>query len=174
MSEPLSKRHYEQEALKRMSKSKNKSRPQLPVVDSCEQICYNGPLVTALKRGMLAPETVFDLAATFDVLADPTRIKILHCLAQGELCVCDLAHVLGMSMSAVSHQLRRLRDLRLVKYRYAGRMAFYSLDDPFLKQMLRDAVEHAKGSGASSAMLANEPEPSPESSRNVRKRQYAR
>lgn len=154
-----------------MPKSNKRNGPQqLPVLDSCEQLCYNAPLVNALKGGMLAPETVFDLAATFDVLADPTRIKILHCLAQGELCVCDLAHVLGMSMSAVSHQLRRLRDLRLVKYRYVGRMAFYALDDAFLKQMLRDAVEHAKGNVGSSAMIADASKLSPAS----RKRQHAR
>ena len=115
---------------------------RLSVADSCEQVCYNAPLVAALKRQMLADDTVLNLAATFEVLADPTRIRIIHVLSQGELCVCDVAHVLKMSMSAISHQLRRLRDLRLVKYRYEGRMSFYSLDDAFTKQMLEGAVKH--------------------------------
>lgn len=112
--------------------------------DTCEQICYNAPLVNKMKREMLADDIVMELAATFEVLADPARIRIIHALSRGELCVCDLAHVLRMSMSAVSHQLRRLRDLRLVKYRCEGRMAFYSVDDEFIKRMLEDAVQHEK------------------------------
>ncbi|MEW6208330.1 MAG: metalloregulator ArsR/SmtB family transcription factor [Acidobacteriota bacterium] len=124
--------------------TKKRSSARLPVHDSCEQICYNAPLVNTIKREMLADDIVMELAATFEVLADPTRIRIIHALSRGELCVCDLAHVLKMSMSAVSHQLRRLRDLRLVKYRYEGRMAFYSVDDEFIKRMLEDAVQHEK------------------------------
>lgn len=119
-----------------------KATTTVPVADGCEQICYNAPLVTALKAQMLTNDTVHDWAATFEILADPTRIRIIHALSQGELCVCDLAHVLKMSMSAISHQLRRLRDLRLVKFRYEGRMSFYSLDDAFTKRMLREAVAH--------------------------------
>ena len=115
---------------------------RLTIADSCEQLCYNAPLVNGIKKGMLADGVVMELAATFQVLADPTRIRIIHALSRGELCVCDLAHVLRMSMSAVSHQLRRLRDLRLVNYRYEGRMAFYSLGDGFIKRMLEDAVQH--------------------------------
>ena len=122
--------------------TKKRASVQLSIADSCEQVCYNAPLVATLKKGMLADDTVMNLAATFEVLADPTRIRIIHALSQGELCVCDLAHVLKMSMSAVSHQLRRLRDLRLVKYRYEGRMSFYSLDDAFTKRMLEGAVKH--------------------------------
>ena len=122
--------------------SKKALSTRFPVDDTCDQLCYNAPLVSTLKKQMLTNNTVMELAATFEVLADPTRIRIIHALSRGELCVCDLAHVLGMSMSAVSHQLRRLRDLRLVKYRYEGRMAFYSLDDEFTKQMLEDAIQH--------------------------------
>jgi DNA-binding transcriptional ArsR family regulator len=124
--------------------TKKRASASLHVRDTCEQICYNAPLVNEMKREMLADNIVMELAATFEVLADPTRIRIIHALSRGELCVCDLAHVLKMSMSAVSHQLRRLRDLRLVKYRYEGRMAFYSVDDEFIKRMLEDAVQHEK------------------------------
>lgn len=128
----------------RATATKKQASARLPVRDSCEQLCYNAPLVNGIKQGMLADGVVIELAATFQVLADPTRIRIIHALSRGELCVCDLAHVLRMSMSAVSHQLRRLRDLRLVKYRYEGRMAFYSVEDGFIKQMLDDAVKHEK------------------------------
>lgn len=126
----------------RATATKKRARVDLPISDTCEQLCYNAPLVNEMKREMLADNIVMELAATFEVLADPTRIRIIHALGRGELCVCDLAHVLRMSMSAVSHQLRRLRDLRLVKYRYEGRMAFYSVDDEFIKRMLEDAVKH--------------------------------
>ena len=124
--------------------AKKRSDMRLPIADTCEQLCYDAPTVRAVKRGMVNDETVRELAATFEVLADPTRLRIIHALGQKELCVCDLAHVLSMSMSAVSHQLRRLRDLRLVKYRYEGRMAFYSLDDAFTKRMLEDAINHVE------------------------------
>lgn len=124
--------------------TKKPTSARLPVRDTCEQVCYDAPLVRALKRELLAEDTVMELAATFEVLADPTRIRIIHALSRGELCVCDLAHVLGMSLSATSHQLRRLRDLRLVKYRYEGRMAFYSLDDEFIKEMLEDGIQHVE------------------------------
>ena len=126
----------------RATATKKPAIAHLPVSDTCERLCYNAPLVNEMKRDMLADNIVMELAATFEVLADPTRIRIIHALGRGELCVCDLAHVLRMSMSAVSHQLRRLRDLRLVKYRYEGRMAFYSVDDEFIKRMLEDAVKH--------------------------------
>ena len=124
--------------------AKKSFKAQLPVADTCEQLCYDAPTVRVVKQGMVSEDTVQQLAATFEILADPTRLRIIHALSRKELCVCDLAHVLSMSMSAVSHQLRRLRDLRLVKYRYEGRMAFYSLDDEFTKRMLEDAVKHVE------------------------------
>ena len=74
-------------------------------------------------------DTVTALAETFRALGDPTRVRILDALSHGELCVCDLAAVLSLSQSAVSHQLRLLRGLRLVRARRAGRMVFYALDD---------------------------------------------
>lgn len=132
------------DATKRRAGKKRAAGAGLPVLDTCEQLCYDAPLVAAVKRAMLADDAVAELAATFEVLSDPTRIRIIHALSRDELCVCDLAHVLGMSMSATSHQLRRLRDLRLVKYRVEGRMAFYSLDDEFTRRMLEDAVRHTE------------------------------
>lgn len=78
---------------------------------------------------------------TFGALADGTRLKILHALKDGEeLCVCDVAHVLGMSVSAASHHLRKLRDLRILKYRNDGKMAYYSLRDPFAGDLVKRAL----------------------------------
>ncbi|XXU16394.1 metalloregulator ArsR/SmtB family transcription factor [Sorangium sp. So ce861] len=79
----------------------------------------------------------------FAALADRTRLKILHALRGGdELCVCDVAHVLGMSVSAASHHLRKMRDLKILKYRNDGKMAYYSLRDPFAGKLVEHALDH--------------------------------
>ena len=88
--------------------------------------------------------TVEVLAETFRVLGDPTRVRILDALADGELCVCDIASLVGMSESAVSHQLRLLRTMRLVRPRRAGRQVFYSVDDHHILELLRLAGTHAE------------------------------
>jgi ArsR family transcriptional regulator, lead/cadmium/zinc/bismuth-responsive transcriptional repressor len=82
------------------------------------------------------------VAELFKVLGDPTRAKILHCLQSSELCVCDIAEMLGMTHSAVSHQLRVLRASRLVKYRREGRMVYYSLNDEHVASLMKEASEH--------------------------------
>lgn len=88
--------------------------------------------------------TVEVLAETFRVLGDPTRVRILDALANGELCVCDIASLVGMSESAVSHQLRLLRTMRLVRPRRAGRQVFYSVDDHHILELMRLAGTHAE------------------------------
>lgn len=90
----------------------------------------------------LSDETVQELASSFKVLADPTRIRILSTLAQRELCVCDLAEVLGMNQSAVSHQLRYLRAMRLVKSRREGNTIYYTHDDAHTMGLLQMATDH--------------------------------
>jgi ArsR family transcriptional regulator len=82
------------------------------------------------------------LAETFKALSDPTRVRMVSLLADAELCVCDLAAALGMSQSAVSHQLRTLRDMRLVRRRREGRQIFYSLDDEHVADLYRRGLEH--------------------------------
>ncbi len=82
------------------------------------------------------------LAETFRALSDPTRIRMVSLLADAELCVCDLAAALGMSQSAVSHQLRTLRDLRLVRRRREGRQIFYALKDDHVADLFRRGLEH--------------------------------
>jgi len=82
------------------------------------------------------------LAELFKVLGDPTRVRILDVLARTECCVCDLAELLGMSQSAVSHQLRLLRNTHLVRYRRDGKMVYYTLDDEHVTQLYRQGIEH--------------------------------
>ncbi len=102
----------------------------------------------SLETPFLLPEAPAEpdlVAKDFQVLSDPTRVKILFSLAQEELCVCDLAAVVQRSQPAVSHQLRLLRDLRLVTYRRQGRMAYYSLADEHVRHLVEDGLRHAEG-----------------------------
>jgi ArsR family transcriptional regulator, lead/cadmium/zinc/bismuth-responsive transcriptional repressor len=90
----------------------------------------------------LSPRQLDDLAATFKVLSDPTRLKIAITLSRSELCVHDIADETGISESAASHQLRVLRSLRLVKHRREGKQIFYSLDDEHIEKLIHVATEH--------------------------------
>src|SRR2546425_558936 len=102
----------------------------MPIRDeTCEVHFVSVQSVRRLRQRELPDEQLQLLAETFKTLGDPARAKIIFVLAQQELCVCDLAAVVRMSPSAVSHQLRVLRQLRLVKVRREGKVAFYSLDD---------------------------------------------
>ncbi len=82
------------------------------------------------------------LAEIFKILSDPMRLKIILALQRAELCVCDLASLLGVTRPAISHHLRFLREVRLVKYRRAGKMAYYSLDDEHIERLIKVATEH--------------------------------
>jgi DNA-binding transcriptional ArsR family regulator len=93
---------------------------------------------------MLSPDHVQSLADTFRVLGDPTRVRILDALRDGELCVNDLATRIGLSESAVSHQLRLLRTMRLVRVRRDGRLAFYAVDDHHILELLEQASTHVQ------------------------------
>lgn len=99
-----------------------------------------------LRQSLMGGEDVAALADLFKMLGDPTRVRILDTLAQGERCVCDIAALVGMSESAVSHQLRLLRTTRLVRVRRAGRQAFYALDDHHIIGLLHDAQRHVQES----------------------------
>ena len=90
--------------------------------------------------------TATHLAHTFQALSDPTRVRLISALTEAELCVCDLAAVLGMSQSAISHQLRSLRDLRLVKSRRVGREIFYTLDDNHILELYELGMKHIQHS----------------------------
>jgi DNA-binding transcriptional ArsR family regulator len=113
--------------------------------DVCEILYVDEPRVKAVEAQMPASETIEAVSNTFKVLSDPTRARIVFALSRAELCVCDIAALLGISVSAISHQLRLLRSLRLVKYRKEGRLAYYSLDDDHIARLLQDVVEHVRG-----------------------------
>jgi len=126
-----------------MKKDRSAAVP-LTVVDSapCEAPHLNPRDTTARRQTLLQPRTVEGLADTFRVLGDPTRVRILDALSSGELCVCDIASLVGISESAVSHQLRLLRSMRLVRYRRAGRLMFYAVDDHHILELLKQALTH--------------------------------
>jgi ArsR family transcriptional regulator len=100
--------------------------------------------VASSSTAQLADATAVELAETFKVLGDPTRVRILDALSREELCVCDLADRLGLSESAVSHQLRLLRGLRLVRARRDGRLAFYALADHHILRLFEQGLEHVQ------------------------------
>ena len=102
--------------------------------------------VAALKTTLLSDGSVSALAETFKLLGDATRVRILDALSRSELCVCDVARLLGLSESAVSHQLRLLRGLRLVRPRRDGRMIFYTLDDHHIVRLFAQGLEHVEES----------------------------
>ena len=97
-----------------------------------------------VRARMLAGRDVDAVAEVFKLLGDPTRVRLVDALSHGERCVCDLASLVGMSESAVSHQLRLLRGARLVRVRRAGRLAFYSLDDHHVVGLLHDTRKHVE------------------------------
>ena len=113
-------------------------------VDVCDVFHLHPAKVAALKRGLLTDDSVAALAETFKLLGDTTRVRILDALSRSELCVCDIARLLGLSASAVSHQLRLLRGLRLVRPRRAGRMVFYTLDDQHIVGLFKQGLEHVE------------------------------
>jgi DNA-binding transcriptional ArsR family regulator len=96
------------------------------------------------KPSLLQPDTVGALADIFKVLGDPTRVRILDVLARGEECVCRLANLLGLTESAVSHQLRLLRNTRIVRARRDGRLIYYSLDDKHVLTLFRQGLRHVE------------------------------
>lgn len=112
--------------------------------DACEVIRIDLPRVRRLRASLVNGDSVTGLAEIFRALGDPTRVRILDALSHEELCVCDLAAVLSLSQSAVSHQLRLLRSLRLVKARREGRMVFYALDDRHVVDLLQQGLRHVE------------------------------
>jgi len=112
--------------------------------DTCDVACLHPEVVGAARATLLPHEEAQDLAAIFSVLADPTRVRLVAALAARELCVCDLANVLGLRQSTVSHQLRLLRALRVVRFRKEGRVAYYALDDAHVAGLLAQGLEHIR------------------------------
>ncbi|SDF29572.1 ArsR/SmtB family transcription factor [Sporomusa acidovorans] len=110
--------------------------------DVCEELCEHPQNICLARAEALPDEEVQQIAEVFKILGDMTRLKILHALSKRELCVCDIAAVVNMGQSAVSHQLRLLRGARLVKYRKEGKMVWYSVDDDHVATLLAQGIEH--------------------------------
>ncbi len=108
----------------------------------CDCAVIHEDIVQSVRSQLPADEDLFDLAEFFKVFGDTTRIKILTALSAAELCVCDLAVLLNMTQSAVSHQLRLLKQARLVKYRKSGKIVYYSLDDAHVNTILDQGHHH--------------------------------
>ena len=112
--------------------------------DVCEIQYVNKKAVAEVRSRMLNNKLTFKVAGSFKILGDPTRVKILYALSQKELCVCDIAALLGMTHSAVSHQLRLLRSSNMVKFRKQGKIVYYSLADGHVIKLIDMAIKHAK------------------------------
>ena len=111
-------------------------------LECCEDCQIHPDRLDIVNSGMPEEEELYDLAELFKVFGDSTRIKILYVLFAAELCVYDIARLLGMTQSAVSHQLRILKNNKLVKYRREGKTVFYSLDDDHVRSILQLGMEH--------------------------------
>ncbi|SOC43315.1 ArsR/SmtB family transcription factor [Ureibacillus acetophenoni] len=111
---------------------------------SCEVTCVDEEKVTRVQS-KLKEENPFDVAKIFKALSDDTRIRIAYALAQeDELCVCDVANIVGATTATASHHLRLLRNLGLAKYRKEGKLVYYSLDDEHVKKLIEVAFAHQK------------------------------
>lgn len=110
--------------------------------DTCDATCINAEKVERFRDKVIDHDDAGELASIFQVMGDPSRLRIISLLNQGELCVCDIAAALGMSQSAVSHQLRVMRMAKLVKHRKDGRVAYYSLDDDHVQKLFTQGLDH--------------------------------
>ena len=111
-------------------------------VERCEYIHVHEDIVEKVKKRIPPEQELYDLADFFKVFGDSTRIKILYVLFQSEMCVCDIAQLLGMTQSAISHQLRVLKQMKLVKFRRDGKTIFYSLADDHIQTIMNQGLEH--------------------------------
>ena len=112
------------------------------VSDYCDCNAIHEDIIAKVRRKFPDEEVLLDLAELFKVFGDSTRIRIISALLHSEMCVCDLAVLLGMTKSAISHQLRILRQTKLVKYRRQGKVVFYSLDDMHVGAIFKQGFNH--------------------------------
>ena len=101
-------------------------------------------IVERVQKEMPGEDTLYDLTELFRIFGDSTRIRILYVLFEAEMCVCDIAQLLGMTQSAISHQLRVLKNAKLVQFRREGKTVFYSLADSHVRTMLDQGMEHIR------------------------------
>jgi DNA-binding transcriptional ArsR family regulator len=113
-------------------------------LDACERPCVHHERVDKVRGALLDDTAAEGLAEIFSLLGDRTRVRILHALSLGELCVCDISAAVGVSGSAISHQLRLLRTAKLVRARKEGKNVFYTLDDAHVHTLLAQGLEHVR------------------------------
>lgn len=108
----------------------------------CEEMQVHTDVVEQVRMQLPQDEVLYDLAELFKIFGDSTRVKILYALLEGELCVCDIAKLMEVTQSAVSHQLRVLKGSKLVKFRREGKTVYYSLADEHVISILSQGMEH--------------------------------
>lgn len=108
----------------------------------CSVVQIHDEIVSRVNEDLPDEELLYDLAELYKIFGDSTRIKILYVLFESEMCVCDIATLLNMSMSAISHQLRVLKQAQLIKFRRDGRTVFYSLADDHVRTILEQGMDH--------------------------------
>ena len=111
-------------------------------VDCCDFLCAHEDIIKRVEEKLPSEDTLYDLTELFRVFGDSTRIRILYALFESEMCVCDIAALLGLTQSAISHQLRALKNARLVSSRRDGKTVFYSLADDHVKTIIDQGLEH--------------------------------
>jgi DNA-binding transcriptional ArsR family regulator len=111
-------------------------------IEVCKTEIVDYEKVERVRSQIPGNQDITELSETFKVLSDPTRLKIVLALANEEMCVCDLTALINVSVSAISHQLRLLRNMRLVSYRKEGKMVYYKLDDDHVENLIREASKH--------------------------------
>lgn len=124
------------------AKGGRKMNPYVPDIDKCDCTVIHEDVVEEVRRRLPDEEDLLDLADLFKVFGDSTRVKILCALWESELCVCDIAALLGMTKSAISHQLRILKQSKLIKNRRDGKVVYYSLDDDHVKNIFSQGLTH--------------------------------
>ncbi|MCK9328429.1 MAG: metalloregulator ArsR/SmtB family transcription factor [Candidatus Cloacimonetes bacterium] len=113
-------------------------------IEVCQKKIVHQEIVNQVNQKMPDEELIKDIAEFFKILGEPTRIKIINILFLSEMCVCDISQIMGMNQSAISHQLKILKQANLVKYRKEGKSVFYSLTDEHIKQIFDQGMIHIK------------------------------
>lgn len=119
--------------------------PSINPIEECDATCMGSEAeLNRIKEGLIDDQAASQVADWFKAFSDPTRVKLIDALLQRELCVHDLTVLLGMGQSAISHQLRYLRNLRIVKRRKEGKTVYYSLDDTHIEQIFVQTLQHTQ------------------------------
>ena len=113
-------------------------------IEKCKVTVVHQELVNKINETLPKEEVLYDLAEIFKVFGDTTRIKILYSLFKHEMCVCDIAAIVGVSQSAISHQLSFLKQAKLVKNKKVGKIVYYSLDDDHITSIFNEGLKHVK------------------------------